>query len=180
VILVEGWSDAAALAAVAHARGRDLGAEGVRLVAMGGATNLATHLRRYGPAGLGLRLAGLCDAGEQGAFRTALEREGLGADLTPAAMAALGFHICHADLEDELIRALGAAHVERIVADAGEQRQFRTFQAQPAQRDRPIEAQLRRFLGTHSGRKLRYGTLLAEALDPERVPPPLDLVLAAV
>jgi hypothetical protein len=32
---------------------------------------------------------------------------------------------------------------------------------------------LRRFLGTKKGRKIRYGRLLVEALDPEQVPAPI-------
>ena len=46
------------------------------------------------------------------------------------------------------------------------------FQRQPAQRERPVEAQLRRFMGTRSLRKIRYGRLpeLERRLDetPER------------
>jgi hypothetical protein len=38
--------------------------------------------------------------------------------------------------------------------------------------------QLRRFLGTRAGRKIRYGTLLVDALAPERVPNALRRVLA--
>jgi hypothetical protein len=37
---------------------------------------------------------------------------------------------------------------------------------------------LRRFLGTHSGRKIAYGALLAEALELERAPRPLDALLS--
>jgi len=39
---------------------------------------------------------------------------------------------------------------------------------------------LRRFLGTRAGRKVRYGTLLVDALDLDRVPGALDGVLAHV
>src|SRR5437762_3176676 len=70
--------------------------------------------------------------------------------------------------------------VEAVVAAQGELRSFRVLQRQPAQRGVPIEAQLRRFMGTHSGRKIQYGRLLVEALDLARVPRPLDLVLARV
>jgi hypothetical protein len=95
-------------------------------------------------------------------------------------MERLGFYACVQDLEDELIRSLGPTAVEEVVAAQGELRSFRTFQRQPAQRDVQIEGQLRRFLGTHSGRKIHYGRVLVEALDMARVPPPLDLVLAHV
>ncbi len=82
------------------------------------------------------------------------------------------------DLEDELVRALGVPAVEQVVAAAGELGALRTLQRQPAQRERPVELQLRRFLGSHSGRKARYARLLVEALDPDAVPAPLDGLLA--
>jgi hypothetical protein len=78
VILVEGVSDQAALEALAERRGRALGAQGVAIVPMGGATNIGRFLDLLGPRGLGVRLAGLCDAGEEGCFRRALERAGVG------------------------------------------------------------------------------------------------------
>jgi len=180
VVLVEGMSDQAALAALADRRGRDLDAEGVVVVPIGGAQAVGLFLRVYGPAGLDVRLAGLCDAGEERDFQRALERAGFPAGLTRTQMEALGFYVCVADLEDELIRALGTTAVQQLVDSEGELGSFETFQKQPAQRGRPLEAQLRRFIGTRSGRKIRYGRLLVEALDPADVPRPLDLVLASV
>lgn len=82
-----------------------------------------------------------------------------------------------ADLEDELIRALGIAGTERVVEAAGELPSLRRMQRQPAQLDRPPQDRLRRFVGTRSGRKIRYGRLLVDALDLELTPAPLDLVL---
>lgn len=179
-MLVEGASDQAALEALAVRRGRDLGAEGASIVPIGGAQAIGSFLDRFGPRGLDVRLAGLCDAGEEAAFRRALERAGLGSDLTRARMEALGFYVCVEDLEDELIRSLGAPAVERVVAAQGDLEAFRTFQKQPAWRERTTEEQLRRFLGTHSGRKIRSAALLVEALDLTRVPRPLDAVLSHV
>lgn len=92
-------------------------------------------------------------------------------------MVALGFFVCVPDLEAELIRALGVAAVEQVVAAEDELGSLRTFQKQPAQRGRAPEAQLRRFMGTRSGRKIRYGRLLVEALDLHSVPVPLQAVL---
>jgi len=89
VILVEGRSDQAALEALAQRRGRVLGAEGVAIVPMGGATNIGRFLDLFGPRGLGVRLAGLCDAAEEGCFRRALERAGLGTGLSRASMETL-------------------------------------------------------------------------------------------
>jgi hypothetical protein len=178
VVLVEGVSDQRALEALAVRRGRDLGAERVSIVPMGGAKSIGRFLKRFGPTGLDVRLAGLCDAAEERDFRRGLERAGFGNNLARVAMEALGFYVCDADLEDELVRSLGAATVEKIVEAQGELGSFRTLQKQRAQQGRTAEQQLRRFMGTLSGRKLRYAPLLVEALDLERVPRPLDGVLA--
>jgi hypothetical protein len=180
VVLVEGSSDRVALEALAERRGRDLAAEGIAVVAMGGARNLRRFLELFGPRGLNLGLAGLCDAREEGDFRRGLERAGLGSNLCRAEMEALGFYVCVADLEDELIRCLGAAWVEQVVEAQGELGSFRTFQQQPAWQGRSSQAQLRRFIGTHSGRKIRYAQLLVDALELTSVPRPLDRVLAHI
>jgi hypothetical protein len=178
VVLVEGISDQVGLEALAERRGRDLGAEGVVIVPMGGAQSIGRYLNLYGPRGLDLRLAGLCDAGEEGEFRRGLERAGLGARLTRAEMERVGFYVCVADLEDELIRALGAPAVEEVVAEHGDLGPFRTLQKQPAWQGRPVDQQLRRFMGSGGSRKIRYARLLVEALDLTKVPRPLDRVLA--
>jgi predicted ATP-dependent endonuclease of OLD family len=180
VVLVEGTSDQRALEALAARSGRDLDAERVSIVPIGGAQAVGSFLERLGPRGLDVRLAGLCDAGEEGDFRRGLERAGLGSGLDRAEMEALGFYVCEADLEDELIRSLGVASVERVVEAQGELRSFRTLQKQAAQQGRTHEEQLRRFLGTRGGRKIRYARLLVDALDLTRVPRPLERVLAHV
>lgn len=180
IVLVEGVSDELALEALARRRGRDLEAEGVSIVPMGGATNIRTFLNQYGPNGLDVRLAGLCDAAEENDFRRALERAGLGSNLTRDAMERVGFYVCVADLEDELIRALGVAAVEHVIEGQRELEAFRTFQREPQWRARSGEEQLRRFFGTHRGRKIQSAALLVDALDLGRVPWPLDGVLAHV
>jgi hypothetical protein len=180
VVLVEGTSDQVALETLAERRDRDLDAEGVVVVPMGGAQSIGRFLAHYGPSGLDVRLAGLCDAGEEAEFRRGLERAGLGADLTRAEMERLGFFVCVADLEDELIRSLGAVAVERVIEAQGDLESFRIFQKQPAWRERTDREQLRRFLGTRGGRKIRSAAVLVDALDLTRVPRPLDRVLAHV
>ncbi len=180
VILVEGVSDQAAIESLAVRRGRDLGGEGVFVVPMGGATNIGHFLDLFGPRGLGVRLAGLCDEGEEADFRRGLARAGLGPGLTRADLERRGFYVCVADLEDEMIRSLGPAAVERLIEGQGELASFGIFGRQPAQRGRTPEQQMRRFMGTRSGRKIRYGRVLAGALDLTRVPRPLDRVLAQV
>jgi hypothetical protein len=178
VVLVEGISDRIALETLAGRRGRNLDAEGIRVVPIGGAQAIGRFLDLFGPRGYDVRLAGLCDAGEEGDFRRGLERAGLGSNLTRVDMESLGFYVCVADLEDELIRALGAAPVEQVVDAQGDLGSFRTLQKQPAWQGRPIEAQLRRFMGSGGRRKIRYARLLVEALDLTRMPRPLDRLLA--
>jgi len=85
-----------------------------------------------------------------------------------------------ADLEEELIRCLGATVVERVVEERGDLGRFRTFQKQPEWRGRPVQDQMRRFLGSGGGRKIRMAAALVEALDLDRVPRPLDGVLTHV
>lgn len=170
-VLLEGPSDREAVEALAARRGRDLAAEGVCVVSMGGAMSIGRYTELLGPPGLGLRLAGLCDVGEQRFYDRGLER---------ARAPRRDFFVCVSDLEDELIRALGTERVEEIIRDEGDLRAWQTFLHQPAQQDRLRHQQLRRFLGTKKGRKIRYGRLLVEALDPELAPAPLDDLLASL
>jgi hypothetical protein len=178
--LLKGSANQLAIEALAERRGRDLDAEGVAIMAMGGSKNIAVFLDRFGPQGMDLRLAGLCDAREEGDFQRGLERAGLGSNLTRADMETLGFYVCVADLEDELIRSLGAASVELVVDAQGDLGSFRTLQKQPAWQGRSTEEQLRRFMGSGGSRKIRYARLLVNALDLTQVPRPLDRVLAQV
>jgi len=180
VVLVEGTSDQVALEALAGRRGRNLDAEGISIVPIGGAQAIGRFLDVFGPQGLDVKLAGLCDVAEEDEFRRGLELAGLGSSLTRADMEALGFYVCVADLEDELIRALGASEVERVIDAQGDLGSFRTLQKQPAWQGRPVEEQLRRFMGSGGRRKIRYARLLVDALELTQMPRPLDLVVAQV
>ncbi len=165
VVLVEGTSDGRALETLARRRGRDLQAEGVAIVPMGGYGSLPRLLGQY----RGLPLAGLYDVGEERHFLRALGCDHRGE------LERVGFYACTRDLEDELTRAVGPEGMERVLAQQGDLRAFRTYQKQPAHRDRPLEEQLHGFMWN---RKQKYAVLLVEALDLERVPRPLDRVLA--
>lgn len=179
-VLVEGESDRAALEALALRHRRNLNAERVCVIPMGGATNIARFLAVLGPRGSEVRLAGLCDAAEEVHFMRGLERAGLGAHLNRAQMEPIGFYVCVADLEDELIRCLGAQFVEHVIDTQGELSTFRTFQRQPAQRGRPVDQQLRRFLGSISGRKAHYARSIVNRLEPSDAPLPLNRLLASI
>lgn len=177
VILVEGVSDQRAIEMLARRQGRDLGAEGVMIIPIAGATNIGRFLGLLGPQGYDVKLAGLCDEAEVKEFRAAFEETGMGVGLDRADMGRLGFFVCSADLEEELIRALGTETMLRLIESQGQLRRFRSFQNQPAQRHKTIEAQLWRWLGNH---KIRYAPLMVDALDIEEVPRPLQSVLASV
>ena len=134
---------------------------------MGGYGNLSRVLEEY----RNVRLAGLYDVGEERHFLRALgcrDRE----ELERA-----GFYACKRDLEDELTRAVGPAGMERVLAEQGDLRAFRTYQKQPAHRAEPLEEQLHGFMWN---RKQRYAELLVDALELDRMPRPLDRVLAHV
>ncbi|MYU13759.1 ATP-dependent endonuclease [Streptomyces sp. SID8361] len=170
-VLLEGPSDAAAVDALAERHGRDLAGEGVCVLPMGGAMSVGRFARLLGPPGLGLRLTGLCDEAERPFYARGLARVGA---------APQGFFVCAADLEDELIRALGVTRVAELVRAEGDVRALETFLRQPAQRGRTAQRQLRRFLGTKKGRKIHYGRVLVAALDPDRVPAPLGGLLTSL
>jgi hypothetical protein len=177
VVVVEGASDEVAIEALAERRGIEFDAEGVQIVCLGGAHRIGAFLEQLRPRRDGLRVAGLCDAGEEPVFRRALERAGFGSNLTRADLEDLGFYVCVSDLEEELIRALGAPRVEEILDANDDLHRFRTLQQMPEWRDRATEEQLRRFMGSGGRRKIRYARYLVDALDLDRVPRPLDRVL---
>jgi hypothetical protein len=176
LVLVEGESDRAAFEALARRCGHDLEGERVEIVSIGGAQAIGRVLSRLSPD---VRLAGLCDAGEVGAFGRALERVGIGPARTRPELELLGFYVCEPDLEGELIHSLGADGVEAVLQRSGKLSSFRTFQKQPQWRDRPVEDQLRRFFGSSAG-KIRHAPLLVEGMDLERAPRPLAALLAHV
>jgi hypothetical protein len=179
VVLVEGISDQMAVETLAARRGQDYGAQRVVVVPIGGAHAFTRYLKQFGPAGAGLRLAGLCDIGEESVVRRGLASAGIGSPVTRADMERLGFFVCVEDLEDELIRAIGAARMTELIDSQGDLGSLRSLQRQPEWRGQPTGAQLRRFLGSGATRKLRYARLLAGAVDLDRLPHPLEAVTRA-
>jgi hypothetical protein len=170
VVLVEGITDQIALETAAVGRGRDLDAERVVVVPIGGAHAIGRFLTSFDPLGTRPRLAGLCDLREEEIFRRALDE-----------VEHLGFYVCVKDLEEELIRAVGTAGVEALFDSQGDLRSFRSFQKQPAWRRREPEAQIYRFVRSSSRRNLRYASLLVEAaVAGDTLPRPLDALLTAV
>lgn len=163
-VLVEGPSDVNAVNALAEKLGRDLVGEGICVLPMGGAMGVGQYAWFLGPSGLRLHLTGLCDEQERDYYARGWARAG--ADPRD-------YFLCDADLEDELVRALGVDVVKELIRGEGDTRPLQTFLRQPAQRERTAQQQLRRFFGTKKGRKIHYGRVLVEALPSHRVPPPL-------
>ena len=161
VIAVEGASDRVVLELLARRRGRDLVAEGIRVAPIGGAHAIARFVTELPPRTV---VRGLCDANEAYLFRRVLD----------------DVFICTPDLEGELMRALGVGAIQEIVDRAGDAPSFRKFQQQPAQRGRPLEAQLNRWWRSSWRRYKSYLPLFVESLDLDRVPQPLDEVLESV
>jgi len=171
LVLVEGASDAAAVRAVADLIGCDLGLQHIQICSAGGVTNFPRvlgDLRRQHPkAGI----CGMYDSADERHVRRALNQASIPIGAHES-LEAFGFFGCVADLEDELIRALGAEGVERVLATQDELHSFRRFQAMPQHRCAPVQQQLRRFLGTRATRKIRSAQSLVAALGCARLPPP--------
>ena len=180
VVLVEGESDRRAVVAAARRLGVDLAGARADVVAMHGVTNLRRYLAELDARPAPPRILGLFDIGEQDQVARMLAEAGRRNAAAANDLEALDFFACDLDLEDELIRAAGAEAVEGVLADHRDLLRFRTFQRQPAQRDRPVEAQLRRFAGTASGRKTWFAADVVEVLPLDRVPVPMRRLLLAV
>ncbi|GAA4373979.1 TOPRIM nucleotidyl transferase/hydrolase domain-containing protein [Agromyces bauzanensis] len=177
LVLVEGESDRLAVEVVAVRVGVDLIAASATILPMNGVTNLHHHLAALARRPVRPRVVGLFDLGEAAYVRRAVMRAGLWPE--HADLAAVGFFACDPDLEGELIRALGVERVEELLAEHGELARFRSFQQQPAQRAKEVDVQLRRFMGTHSGRKARFAPILVAALEDSRIPAALSSLLAS-
>ena len=177
VVVVEGTSDRAAVELLAARRGLDLARDGVEVVPIGGAQAIRRFLEETRARDPDARIAGLCDANEEPLFRRALERAGFGRIRSREDLEARGFFVCDRDLEDELVRALGAEGVERVLEEQGHLRRFRTYRKQEAHRAQPLDRQLHGFLHNH---KFCCGPALVAALERERLPGPLAGLLAHV
>ena len=172
LVLVEGESDAAAVRALANLIGLDLARHHIWLQAANGVTNYTRALSTFALAYPHAGFCGLYDVANEQYVRRALSS--LAAPITDhTSVESFGFFACVADLEDELIRALGAESVQRVIEEQGELASLRRFQAMPQYRRTPVQQQLRRFLGTRATRKIRSAKRLVEVLTVDQLPSPL-------
>jgi hypothetical protein len=180
IVIVEGATDHLALTLAARRLGLDLEAEDVTVMPIGGAHAINGFLAELVREDPQIKIAGLCDEGEEGVFRAALERAGYGSKLSRDDLEGLGFFVCSADLEDELIRAVGTPAIARLTELAGDARAWYTFQRQPAWQGQATHQQFRRFIRSVSERNVRYIRAILETIEPSQLPRPLRLLLAHV
>jgi len=172
LVLVEGDSDAAAVRALADRLGVDLDLHRVEVCSAGGVTNFSRVLADFVRTHPGVDFCGMYDVADERHVRRALANAAV-AGAADESLEGFGFFACVADLEDELIRALGTSAVERVLDAQAELASFRRFQAMPQHRGEATHRQLHRFLGTKATRKIRSAKRLVEALDRARLPRPL-------
>jgi hypothetical protein len=172
LVLVEGNSDAGAVRALADLLGCDLALHDIQIWSANGVTNFSQLLVEFVQAHPGAEFCGMYDVADERHVRRALTHAAIPI-AAHESLESFGFFACVADLEDELIRALGAEAVERVLEAQGELISFRRFQAMPQHRGTPVHHQLRRFLGTRATRKVRSAQRLVEALGLARLPRPI-------
>jgi predicted ATPase len=169
VILLEGYSDLLAVRVLARALDVDLDARGVSLLSLDGADSIVHYLSLFGPAGLGLTLRGLCDADHEETWRARLQDAGIEAT-ERAAMNAVGFQVADADLEEELIDALGTQRVSELIEEENAEQAFTNFAQQAATAGLSLAEQQHDFL--HK-KNVRWAPVLAADLSAGDVPQPI-------
>ena len=177
LVLVEGDSDAAAVRALADLIGCDLDLNNIQICPAAGVTNYSRVLGDFVRTHPGAEFFGMYDVADERHVRRALANAAVPIAAHDS-LETFGFFACVADLEDELIRALGDEGVEKVLEAQDELKSFRRFQAMPQHRATPVHQQLRRFLGTRATRKIRSAQRLVQALDLGQLPQPLLLLKA--
>jgi hypothetical protein len=177
LVLVEGESDAGAVRAVAALLDCDLARHDIRVASADGVTNFPQLLAQFVQEHPGAPFCGMYDTADERHVRRALRAAAVPVE-PGESLESFGFCACTADLEAELIRALGAAGVEGVIAAQGELASLRRFQAMPQHRGTPVAQQLRRFMGTRATRKIRSAQRLVEAIGLAGLPRPLMLLAA--
>ena len=132
--------------------------------------NFGRFLTIFGPGGRDVRLVGLYDSPVEDRIRRSLVTAGIGQGDGKAGLERFGFYGCVTDLEDEMIRALGPLRVEEVIAVEGELISFRRLQTMPFHRQRSLDDQLHRFIGSRSGRQIPVRPLAGAVSRPHQSP----------
>lgn len=174
VCLLEGASDVAAVRRLMTAQAIDPAP--IELVNLQGVTNVGRVLKELRQVRGDVDVVGMCDVAESRFVERALAEDGLPVtDVTDLPI--YGFFVCEADLEEELIRALGPERARDALVGQGLGGKLEALRTQPEWADRPLAEQLHRFCGAASGRKEAAAAILAGELTPDEVPEPLALLL---
>ena len=128
--------------------------------------------------GFGLDVCGICDSDKESDWATVLLNAGMIAKADRPSMHGAGFFVCDRDLEDELVRAYGAANVVALIQEEGEGAAFVRFTGQPVHKAKSLDEQLMAFI--QKGRKVRYAPLIVERLELSKIPPSLEQVTSYV
>lgn len=174
IVLLEGVSDVAAVRALMATC--EVDASPIELVSLDGATNLPRALKEVRLLRGDVDVLGLVDEAEAHVAVRALTEDHLPVQ-DASDLPVYGFFVCSRDLEDELIRALGAQRARDALVDAGLGGKLEALQNQDAWADQPLAEQVRRFCGVASGRKELAAGILAAALAPEEFPEPLAMLI---
>lgn len=174
VILVEGFSDLLAVRVLARKLGIALDASGVSLISLEGATLFVHYLKLLGPAGLRVELRGLVDEDHEADWTERLNAAGITVTDRPTFNAA-GFQVCDPDLEAELVAPLSEQDVDAVFDTDGALAEFQTFAGQPHQAGLSNADVQMCFVKKD---KIRWASLLAEALPVAAVPQPIIDLLA--
>lgn len=171
MVFVEGISDYQALHIIAREAGRNLDAEGVAIVELNGGGTLKTLLEIFGPTGLDLTVAGLCDADYEVDWQQRLS--GAGLPVTDRqSMEAAGFFVSVQDLEDEIVSAVGTTAAQAVFANEGQAGAFHSFNSLHA--GMTLHEQVRGFAQV---KKTRWTPLLASEVRDGSIPTSIEALL---
>jgi len=127
LVLVEGDSDAAAVRALADRIGCDLGSHRIQIWSAAGVTNFSRVLADFVRTHPSADFCGMYDVADERHVRRALARAAIPI-AAHESLESFSFFACVADLEDELIRALGTKAVEHVLEAQAELNTFQRFQ----------------------------------------------------
>jgi hypothetical protein len=176
VVFVEGFSDLLAVRACASTLDIDLDARGVSLISLEGADILQHYLSLLGPSGLNVRMRGLCDLDKEARWTALLTVAGISIN-SRSDLNAAGFHVAEADLEEELVKALGITDTERVISEAGLTNRLEGFEKQPTNAGLSREDLLTAFAGTL---KIKLAPLLASEIPASDIPGPIKALLEGI
>lgn len=173
-VLLESANDVAAVQV--FARKLEIDTSAAEFVNLQGTTNIGRIMKDIRQVRSDADVVGLCDAADTRSAEKALNDDGLPVqDATDLPM--YGFFVCERDLEDELIRALGADAARTALLNSGLASKFDALRTQPEWADKSIAEQVDKFCHSASGRKELAAAVLADAVPADAIPEPVSMLL---